>query len=113
MVIWAKVQDRSGVAKPSARPLLVISVHPTNKKAPLVTRCISTREINKPNDPVIEMPWHPKTGAGVGLYKKCFVVLRWSAIVEQADVEDITGTIDRHFLEFVLDRIIQLRGLLP
>src|SRR5437870_32014 len=82
MVVWARVRDRGGVLKETARPLLITSVHLTDKKAPFVAHCISTRKENSPDDPIVEMPWDAKTGAGVGLYQWCAVVLRWVVIVD-------------------------------
>jgi hypothetical protein len=76
MVVWARVPDRNGVIKPNPRPLLITSVHPVNKKAPFVAHCISTQLDNRATDPTIEMPSDPKTGAGVGLFSRCVVVLR-------------------------------------
>ena len=105
MVVWAKVPDRNGVAKPDPRPLLTTSVHPTDKRAPFVAHCISTRPQNPPDDPVIEMPWDATTGGGLGLYRWCALVVKWSVIVEQADVVDVTGRVDPSFLQTVLDTI--------
>ena len=109
MVVWATVPDRSGNSKPQPRPLLVTSVHPTNKKAPFVAHCISTRPDNAKSDPVIEMPWDPNTGGGIGLYRWCAVVLRWMVIVELKDVVESTGTVDPAFLAEVLRRVADLR----
>jgi len=111
MVVWAKVPDRNGFIKPNPRPLLITSVHPTNKKAPFVAHCISTKLDNRANDPTIEMPSDPKSGAGVGLFTQCVVVLRWVAIVEQNRVVDVTGKVSPEFLAFVLARIEQVKGL--
>jgi len=108
MVVWAKVADRNGVLKPTARPLLITSVHPSNKKAPFVAHCISTRRINDADDPTVEMPWDAKTGSGTGLFSECSVVLKWTAIVDQDDVEDISGHVSKEFLDFVLERIARL-----
>jgi hypothetical protein len=108
MIVWAKAPDRNGVVKATARPLLITSIHPSNKKAPFVAHCISTRTDNYKNDPVIEMPWDPKTGAGTGLFAKCFLVLGWSVIVDQNDVEEISGAVEKEFLALVLERIARL-----
>jgi hypothetical protein len=113
MVVWAKVPDRNGVVKPTPRPLLITAVHPTNKKAPFVANCISTQLDNRATDPAVEMPSDPKTGSGLGLFRRCVVVLRWVVIVEQGQVVDITGKVDREFLEYVLKRIELLKGLSP
>lgn len=111
MVVWAKVPDRNGHIKANPRPLLITSVHPTNKKAPFVANCISTRLDNRDSDPTIEMPSNPKTGAGLGLFTQCVVVLRWVVTVEQAQVVDVTGKVDSDFLNYVLVRIKQIDGL--
>ena len=113
MVVWAKVPDRNGVVKSNPRPLLITSVHPTNKKAPVVANCISTRLENRECDPTIEMPSDPKTGNGLGLYTRCVVVLRWVVLVEPDRIVDVTGKVEPEFLNFVLSRIELLRGLLP
>lgn len=105
MVVWAKVPDRNGIVKPQPRPLLVTSVHPTNKKAPFVAHCISTRRENPPSEPIFEMPWDAKTGDRTGLYRWCAVVLRWSVIVEQDQVEDISGDISDEMLAEIRRRI--------
>src|SRR5580700_6635660 len=110
MVVWAKVPDRNGIIKANPRPLLITSVHPTNKKAPFVANCISTRLDNRQIDPTIEMPWDEKTGKGVGLYSRCVVVLRWVVIVEQSQVVDMTGKVEPAFFDFVLKRIEALKG---
>jgi len=112
MVVWAKVPDRNGVIKWNPRPLLITSVHPTNKKAPFVANCISTCLDNRDNDPTIEMPSHPKSGKGVGLYKRCVVVLRWVVVVEQSQVVDITGRVKPELLSYVLNRIEAIRGMM-
>jgi len=111
MVAWAKVPDRNGYTKPSPRPLLITAVHPTDKRAAFVANCISTRLNNRASDPTIEMPWHPKTGAGVGLYSQCVVVLRWIVLVEQNQVVDVTGSVSPEFFQFVLRRIELLKGI--
>jgi mRNA-degrading endonuclease toxin of MazEF toxin-antitoxin module len=111
MVVWAKVPDRNGHIKANPRPLLVTSVHPANKKASFVANCISTRLDNRASDPTIEMPSHPKTGAGLGLFCRCVVVLRWMVNVEQSRVVDVTGKVDPEFLNYVLTRIKQIEGL--
>lgn len=111
MVVWAKVPDRNGIIKANPRPLLITSVHPTRRDAPFVANCISTRADNPPDDPVIEMPWDPKTGAGLGLFSRCFVVLRWVLTVEQHHVVDMTGKVDPEFFSYVLTRIDQIRGM--
>ena len=111
MVVWAKVPDRNGNIKANPRPLLITSVHPTDRKAPFVANCISTRLDNRDSDPTIEMPSHPKTGAGIGLFCQSVVVLRWMVTVEQSRVVDVTGKVDPEFLTYVLTRIKQVDGL--
>jgi hypothetical protein len=59
-------------------------------------------------DPYIEMPWDAQTGAGTGLYKWCAVVLKWSVIVDQRDVEDVTGKVPPAFLAKVRQSIADL-----
>jgi hypothetical protein len=113
MVVWAKVPDRNGHIKQNPRPLLITAVHPTNKKAPFVANGISTRLDDRAFDPTIEMPSDPKTGAELGLYKRCAVVLRWVLVLDQDRVVDVTGTVKQEFLAYVLKRIEQIRGLLP
>jgi len=55
--------------KPDPRPIANhFSVHPTDKKAPFVAHCISTRKAADDADPTVEMPWDSKNGSGVGLY---------------------------------------------
>jgi hypothetical protein len=105
MVVWASVPDRNGVVKSDPRPLLITSVHPTLKNAPFVAHCISTRTENSSDDPIIEMPWDKNTGGGVGLFRWCAVVLKWSVIVDQDQVVDCTGKVSREFLESVLSAI--------
>jgi len=105
MVVWARVPDRHGIVKDAARPLLVTSVHPVDKKGPFVAHCISTRAEVDPQDPYIEMPWDAQTGAGTGLYKWCAVVLKWSVIVEPIDVEEISGKVSPAFLAKVKQTI--------
>jgi hypothetical protein len=112
MVVWAKVPDRNGVVKPGPRPLLITSIHPIDKKAPFVANCISTRLDNRDSDPTIEMPWDSMTGKGVGLYRKCVVVLRWIVVVEQSQVIDITGKVEADFFTYVLQRIEMVRGMI-
>src|SRR6185437_16183463 len=99
MVVWAKVPDRNGFTKPEPRPLLITSIHPTQKNAPFVAHCISTRKTSSSADPVIEMPWHPTTGAGLSLFKWCAVVLKWAVIISPDDVVDSTGKVDSEFLQ--------------
>lgn len=112
MVVWAKIPDRNGYIKPNPRPLLITSVHPTDKKAAFVANCISTRLDNRASDPTIEMPSDSKTGAGLGLFCRCVVVLRWIVQVDQSRVVDVTGRVDSEFLNFVIARIRQIEGLL-
>ncbi len=103
MVVWASVRDRSGNIK--LRPLLITSIHPTDKKAPVVAHCISTRKENDDSDPIVEMPWDARTGAGVGLYCWCALVLRWSVIVDQSNIQECTGQVTKEFLARVMDQL--------
>ncbi|HEX5244910.1 MAG TPA: hypothetical protein VFW23_16755 [Tepidisphaeraceae bacterium] len=111
MVVWACVPDRNGIIKSEPRPLLITDVHPSNKKGPFVAHCISTRVIDAPNDPVVEMPWDARTGKGTGLYRHCVVVLRWIVIVEQNQVVDVSGKVEPAFLQHVLEQVDLLNGL--
>ena len=113
MVVWAAgVPDRNGIIKPVERPLLITSVHPTDKKAPLVAHCISTRRDNPASDPVAEMPWDANTGSTTGLFEWCAVVLRWFVILEQDQVTKITGHVSDEFLDDVLQKIADARDYL-
>jgi hypothetical protein len=107
MVVWARVPDRNGVVKATARPLLITSVHPKDKKAPFVAHCISTRPVSD-DDPAIEMPWDADSGGSAGLFTKCAVVLRWFVIVDQGEEEDISGKVPDEFLRHVLDEIARV-----
>ena len=46
---------------------------------------------------------------GVGLYCWCALVLRWSVIVDQANVEDVTGQVSAEFLFEIYRRLAELR----
>lgn len=87
MIVWARVPDRNGVVKDQPRPLVIINVHPTDKKAPFVACCISTRPQKETDEPIIELPWDEKTGGVTGFYRWCALVLRWRVIVEQSAVD--------------------------
>lgn len=54
------------------------------------------------------MPWDAKTGAGVGLFAWCALVLKWMVIVEQDQVEDVTGEVDPDFLRHVMRKIAEV-----
>src|SRR5688500_9736875 len=113
MVVWPEgVPDRNGVVKPWARPLLITSVHPTDKKGPLVAHCISTRKDNPDCDPVVEMPWNASTGDSTGLYQWCAVVLRWFIILEQDQIQRVSGEVSGAFLADVIRRIDDARDYL-
>jgi hypothetical protein len=113
MVIWAAgVPDRNGIVKPVERPLLITSVHPTDKKASFVAHVISTRKDNADSDPVVEMPWNADTGDTTGLYEWCAVVLRWFVVLEQDQVTKVSGQVSDAFLDDVLQKIADARDYL-
>src|SRR5262249_599702 len=87
MVVWARVPDRSGIVKDNPRPLVIISVHPTDKKAPFVACSVSTRPEKDTDEPIFELPWDAKTGSCTGFHQWCALVLRWQVIVEQDQVD--------------------------
>ena len=39
------------------------------------------------------MPWDAKTGDTTGLYKWCRVVLLWHVLLDQKDVEEVSGIV--------------------
>jgi hypothetical protein len=88
MVVWARVPDRNGSIKPDPRPLVITSVHPTNKKAPFVACCVSTRPEKDTDEPIFPLPWDAQTGSTTGFYKWCALVLRWQVIIEQDQVDE-------------------------
>jgi hypothetical protein len=92
-VIWAKVADRNGIVKDQPRPLLVIHPGPDNTQSPLCCLCMSTDPKTDPQDPAIEMPWDAKTGDTTGLYTWCRVVLLWQVLLDQKDVEEVSGVV--------------------
>ena len=87
MVVWARVPDRNGIIKPNPRPLVITSIHPTDKQAPFVAYCVSTRPAEETDEPIFELPWDAQTGSCTGFYKRCALVLRWQVIVEQDQVD--------------------------
>jgi hypothetical protein len=112
MVVWARVPDKNGIIKPTPRPLLITSINPSNKNLPLVAHCISTRNVSDPKNPVIVMPWDDITGGGVGLFKWCAVVLKWSVILDPKDIEEITGAVSEKFLAQVMEGIARSRSII-
>jgi len=102
-VVWApNIQDRGGNAKPQSRPLLVVQPGPIDRASPLCCLAISTDPNDDPDDPAIEMPWDPVDGGITGLRAWCRVVLLWFVLVDQADVEEVSGTVDPGFFARVI-----------
>jgi hypothetical protein len=109
-IVWAKVPDRSGIIKATARPVLIVMVHPTVRTAPLRGLAISTRrDIDPDNDPIVEMPWDAKTGSTTGLYEWCAAVLLWPVDVEQSAVEKVSGAISDELLAEVGRKLEEAR----
>jgi hypothetical protein len=52
--------------------------------------------------PAIEMPWDARTGDTTGLYKWCRVVVLWHVLVDQQNVEEVSGLVTPSFLERVM-----------
>ena len=86
---------------------MIISVHPTDKKAPFVACCVSTRPANETDEPIFELPWDARTGSSTGFYKWCALVLRWQVIVEQSHVDQTIpfGEIPKEMFEEILRAI--------
>jgi hypothetical protein len=102
-VVWAsRVPDRNGFAKDEARPLLVIRPDPIGAQSPLCCLAISTVPDDDPSNPAIEMPWDARTGDITGLYKWCRVVLLWHVLIDQQNVEEVSGLVTPSFLEHVM-----------
>jgi hypothetical protein len=87
MIVWARVPDRSGILKTNPRPLVILSLHPTDKTAPFLAGCVSTRPAKETDEPIFELPWDAQTGSCTGFYERCALVLRWQVIVDEDQVD--------------------------
>jgi len=114
MIVWAPIHDRNGVFKANPRPLLLISINPAAKNGPFVAHAISTRKEHDEMDPGIVMPWHPKTGAGCGLYEWCALVLKWLVFIYPADIvkpdDGIYLSVPPEFLMMVKDALAEMHS---
>ena len=62
-------------------------MHPTDKKAPFLACCVSTRPAKETDEPIFELPWDAQTGSCTGFHERSALVLRWQVIVDQDQVD--------------------------
>ena len=107
MVVWVSgIPDRRGAVKDRPRPLLITGLHPSVKAAPFVAYAISTRKELSARDPYYELPWDAETGGRTGLFDWSAVVLKWSILVEQRDVIDVSGSVSDEMLAEIQRKIV-------